>query len=306
MKTLLRNLFHTMITVLREHWQLSLETMALRHQLTVLERSVKRPRFSPVDRCFWIMLSTLWSRWPEALTIVQPDTVRCWRRQGWWHHLRWWHGRQRPGRPAIAAETRALIRHMSRDNVLWGAPRLHGELAMLGIKVSRTTVAKYMILRPYPPSLTWRTCICNHASELTGREASAELLQRVRARSARLLRALRWWRDSWVVGERERDSWDVRHGAVILFRLLRDTVSRPRLWTPDIKARAARSERSPPASGWSSHSEFSVAEPTEVGRVDVRLASSSRERVGKCAFIQRPMRAHLKGWKRGDSRRAAA
>jgi hypothetical protein len=74
MKTLLRNLFPTMITVLRERWQRSLETMALRHQLAVLERSVKRPRCSPVDRCFWIMLSTLWSRWPDAFTIVQPDT----------------------------------------------------------------------------------------------------------------------------------------------------------------------------------------------------------------------------------------
>src|SRR5215813_1634904 len=97
-----------------------------------------------------------------------------------------------------------LIRHMSRDNVLWGAPRLHGELAMLGIKISRTTVATYMIRRPYPPSPTWRTCIRNHASELMGREASAELFQRVRARSARLLMALRWWLDRWVAGERER------------------------------------------------------------------------------------------------------
>jgi hypothetical protein len=306
MKTLLRNLFHTMIIVLRERWQRSLETMALHHQLAVLERSVKRPRFSPVDRCFWIILSTLWSRWPEALTIVQPDTVRCWRRQGWRHHVRWWHGRQRPGRPAIASETRALIRHMSRNNVLWGAPRLHGELAMLGVKVSQTTVAKYMIRRPYPPSPTWRTCIRNHASELMGREASAELLQRVCARSARLLMALHWWLDRWLAGERERDSWYVRHGAVILFIPLSDTVSMPRLWTPDMKARAAISERSPPVFGLSSHGDLSVAKPTEVGRADVRLASSLRGRFGKCTFIPRPMRAHLKGRKRGDSQRAAA
>jgi len=249
MKTLLRNLFPKMITVLRERWQRSLETMALRHQLTVLERSVKRPRFSPVDRYFWIMLSTLWSRWPEALTIVQPDTVRYWRRQGWRHHLRWWHGRQCSGQPAIAPEMRALIRHMSRDNVLWGTPRLHGELAMLGIKVSQTTVAKYMIRRPYPPSPTWRTCIRNHASALMGHEASAELLQRVRAQSTRLLMALRWWRDRWGAGEREEDSWDVRHGAVILSRPLSDTGSMPRLRTPDMKARAAMSERNPPESG---------------------------------------------------------
>jgi hypothetical protein len=133
MKTLLRNLFHKLITVLSEHCERSLETMALRHQLAVLERSAKRPRLSPVDRCFWIMFSTLWSSWPDALTIVQPDTVRCWRRQGWRYHLQWWHGRQRPGRPAIAAEIRALIRRMSQENALRGAPRIQSELAKLGL-----------------------------------------------------------------------------------------------------------------------------------------------------------------------------
>ena len=110
---------------------------------------------------------------------------------------------------------------MSRDNVLWGAPRLHGELAMLGIKVSRTMVATYMIRRPYPPSPTWRTCICKHASELMGREASAELLQRERALSARLLMAFRYRLDRGVAGERERHAWDGGYGAVILFVPLR-------------------------------------------------------------------------------------
>ena len=210
---------------------------------------------------------------------MQADTVRRWRRQGVRHHWRWPCGRKRPGRPAIASETCALIGHMSRDNVLWGAPRLHGELAMLGIKVSRTTVAKYMIRRPYPPSPTWRTCIRNHAYELMGREASAELLQRVRALSARLLMALRCRLDRGVAGERERHAWDGRYGAVILFRPLSDTVSMPVLWTPDMNARVAMSERSPPTSRLSSQGDRSVAEPTEVGRADVRLASSSRGRV---------------------------
>jgi hypothetical protein len=195
---------------------------------------------------------------------------------------------------------------MSRENVLWGAPRIHGELAMLVIKVSRTTVAKYMIRRPYPPSPTWRICIRNYASELIGREASAELLQSVRALYARLLIALRCRLDRWIACERERDSWYGRHGAVILFIPLRDTVSMPRLWTPDMKDRGAMSERSPPASGLSSHGDLSGAEPTEVGRADVRLASSSRGRLGRCAFIQRQMQAPLRGRKKGDSRRAVA
>ena len=159
----------------------------------------------------------------------------------------------------------------------------------LASQVSRTTVATYMIRRPYPASPTWRTGIRNQASELMGRETYAELLPRVRALSARLLMALRCWLDGWVVGGRERHAWDSRYGAVILFRPVRDTVSMPRLWTRDRKDRVAVSERSPPASGWSSHGDLCVAEPTEVGRVDVRLASSSRGRVGKCACIQRHM-----------------
>jgi hypothetical protein len=252
------------------------------------------------------VLSTLWSRWPHALAIVQADTVRRWRRQGVRHHWRWPCGRTRLGRPAIASETRALIRHMSRENVLWDAPRLHGELARLGIKVSRTTVAKYMSRRPYPPSPTWRTCMRNHASELMGREASVELLQRVHALSARLLMVLRCWLDRWVAGEREGNSWDGQQGAVILFMSPSDTVSMPRPWTPDMKDRVAMSERSPPASGLSTHGDLSGAERTEVGRADVRLASPSRGRFGKCACIQRQMRALWRGQKRGDSRRAAA
>jgi hypothetical protein len=265
MKAIIPTLFHKIASALRERCDLLLEMLALRHQLAVLERSVKRPQFSPLDRCVWIVLSTLWPRWPYALEIMQADTVRRWRRQGVRHHLRWPCGRKRSGRPAIVSETRALIGHLSRDHVLWGAPRIHGELARLGIKVSRTTVAKYMSRRPYPPSPTWRTCICNHASELMGREASAELLQRVCALSARFLMALRCWLDRGVAGERERDSWYGRYGAVILFIPLSDTVSMPVLWTPNVKARIAMSERSPPVSGWSSHGDLSVAEAHRCG-----------------------------------------
>ena len=110
---------HMIALALRERVHLALETMSLRPQLAVLARSAIRPQCSPVDRCVWVLLSTVWSRWQEALTIVQPDTVRHWRRQGWRHHLGWWRGRKRPGRPAIAAEMRALIRQMSQENVLF-------------------------------------------------------------------------------------------------------------------------------------------------------------------------------------------
>ena len=55
---------------------------------------------------------------------------------------------------------------MSRANALWGAPRIHGELLKLGIKVSQATVAKYMIRQQKPPSPTWRSFLDNHVKQL--------------------------------------------------------------------------------------------------------------------------------------------
>ena len=268
--TFLRNRFHQMITVLREHWQLSLETMALQHQLAVLERSVTRPRCSPVDRCFWIMLSTLWSRWPEALTIVQPDTVRCWRRQGWRHHLRWWHGRQRPGRPAIAAERRALIRRMSQENVLWGTPRIQGELAKLGIRVSRTTIAKYMARRLGPPSPTWRTFLRHHADDVVARGAYAELARRLHALSVQAIQALRWWLASWMPTEAQRSA----RRDIVSLTPLSSTTSVPSIRALGLVDRVRVPERSPPNPQRPSHHHpIRVDVPRAVETAPVRLAA---------------------------------
>jgi len=55
---------------------------------------------------------------------------------------------------------------MSRENPLWGAPRIHGELMKLGIKISEASVAKYMVRNPKPPAQTWRTFLRNHVSQL--------------------------------------------------------------------------------------------------------------------------------------------
>jgi hypothetical protein len=55
---------------------------------------------------------------------------------------------------------------MSRDNIGWGAPRIHGELQLLGIHISQATVAKYMVHHPKPPSQTWRTFLNNHVKDL--------------------------------------------------------------------------------------------------------------------------------------------
>ena len=79
----------------------------------------------------------------EHHTIVQPDTVLRWHRSGfrlYWRSKSRSHG----GRPKIPVEVRILIRRMSMENPLWGAPRIHGELLKFGIEVAQSTVAKYM------------------------------------------------------------------------------------------------------------------------------------------------------------------
>jgi hypothetical protein len=98
--------------------------------------------------------------------LVQPATVARWRRQGFWECCRP-RSRRRPGRPRIAADIRALIQRMTRQNRLWGAPRIHGELLKLGITVLERTVSRYLPDRTRRPSQTWRTFLANHFSDLT-------------------------------------------------------------------------------------------------------------------------------------------
>lgn len=141
------------------------ENLALRHQLGVLQRSVKRPQLRQRDRIFWVWLSRLWSGWRDSLAIVRPETVLRWHRQGFKLYWRW-KSRSKPGRPKIDAEIRDLIRRMCRENATWGAPRIQSELALLGITVDETTVAKYMIRHRKPPSQTWRTFIENHVRDI--------------------------------------------------------------------------------------------------------------------------------------------
>lgn len=71
---------------------------------------------------------------------------------------------RRARRPMIDREIRQLIRQMSRENPLWGAPRIHGELLMLGIRVAQSTVAKFIDRPRQPPSQSWKTSVRNQAA----------------------------------------------------------------------------------------------------------------------------------------------
>jgi transposase InsO family protein len=141
------------------------ENLALRHQLGVVQRSVRRPRLRRRDRILWVLLSRLWPDWRDSLAIVKPATVIRWHRDGFKPYRRW-KSRGKPGRPKIDAEIRSLIRRICRDNATWGAPRIHSELKWLGYEVDESTVAKYMIRQRKPPSQNWRTFLENQVRDI--------------------------------------------------------------------------------------------------------------------------------------------
>jgi hypothetical protein len=100
------------------------------------------------------------------LVIVKPETVIGWHRKGFRLYWTWKVRHGRPGRPPISKEVRKLIRTMSRENPLWGAPRIHGELLKLGIDIGETSVGKYIARSQKPPSQDWRTFLENHVKTM--------------------------------------------------------------------------------------------------------------------------------------------
>jgi transposase InsO family protein len=144
--------------------RLEAEILILRQLLVVLRRkSPKRVRLWNLDRLMMAWLYRLYPSLLDAIIIVQPETVIRWHRRGfraYWH----WKSRHLGGRPRTGAGIRALIRRMNRENPLWGAPRIHGELLMLGIEVAESTVGRYMVRRRRPPSQGWKTFLRNHAA----------------------------------------------------------------------------------------------------------------------------------------------
>src|SRR6201990_763908 len=146
--------------------RLEAENAALRHQLIVLRRKVRgRPQLSNNDRWFFVQLYRWFPSILEVVTVLRPETLVRWHRDGFRRYWRW-KSRSRGGRPQIETELRALIRRMSVENPLWGAPRIHGELLKLEFEIAQSSVAKYMVKRCGPPSQGWRTFLRNHAPDI--------------------------------------------------------------------------------------------------------------------------------------------
>ena len=143
--------------------RLDAELLVLRHQLSVLrQRAPCRLNLRWVDRALFVWLYRRFPRILDAISIVRPETVVRWHRMGFAAYWRW---KSRPlgGRPWIRKEVRDLIRRMSFENPLWGAPKIHGELLKIGIDVAQSTVSKYMVPRQGRPLQTWKTFLRNHA-----------------------------------------------------------------------------------------------------------------------------------------------
>jgi hypothetical protein len=146
--------------------RLEAENVALRHQLIVLQRRVRGPlQLTNGDRLFLVQLYRWFPSVLNAITIIRPETLVRWHRAGFRRYWRW-KSRSLGGRPQVEADLRALIRRMSVDNPQWGAPGIHGELLKLGFEVAQSSVAKYMVKRPGPPSQGWRTFLRNHAPDI--------------------------------------------------------------------------------------------------------------------------------------------
>jgi putative transposase len=150
------------------HKAVAIENAALRMQIAAFQRKRKRPLLTTWDRVFWITLRSLWSEWRHPLIYVQADTVVRWHRE---RFRKFWARlskpqRRRPGRPGTAAELRRLIERMAAANPLWRAPRIHGELKMLGIVISERTVSRILRRLRRPPNQRWRTFLHNHIGQM--------------------------------------------------------------------------------------------------------------------------------------------
>jgi hypothetical protein len=146
--------------------RLEAENGLLRHQLIVLRRRLYgRVRLTNQDRWFFVQMYRWFPSILPVVMIIRPETLVRWHRAGFRRYWRW-KSRRLGGRPPIEAELRALIRQMSTENWLWGAPRIHGELLKLGFELAQSSVAKYMVKHRGPPGQGWRTFLRNHAPDI--------------------------------------------------------------------------------------------------------------------------------------------
>jgi putative transposase len=157
--------FGALTRVFHSRRSLALENLALRQQLAVLKRRRPRPMLGRFDKLFWVIACRIWSAWKEALIVVTPETVVRWHRAGfqmYWRLIS--KARRQVGRRQTPKEVRELIFRMVAENPTWGAPRIHGELLMLGFDLSERTISRWMKRAPRDPEPAkhWLAFLRNH------------------------------------------------------------------------------------------------------------------------------------------------
>ncbi|MGA2987361.1 MAG: integrase core domain-containing protein [Terriglobia bacterium] len=155
----------TLFRLLRARRSLLIENLALRQQLTVLKRRHPKPRIGPLDKLFWVAVRRFWSGWKPSLIVVTAETVVRWHRAGFrWYWRLISRARTPVGRKQTSKEVRELIFKMVAENQTWGAPRIHGELLMLGFDLSERTISRWMKRAPRDPepAQRWLCFLRNH------------------------------------------------------------------------------------------------------------------------------------------------
>jgi putative transposase len=157
----------TLADLSRSKAELVAENALLRHQLIILRRQVKRPTFTRTDRMLLVLLARLVGAWQQALFIMQPDTLLRWHRELF---RLYWKRKSKASshKPKVTEETIVLIRQMAKDNRLWGAERIRGELLKLGIHVCKRTIQKYIrtVRTQQPRGQKWSTFLRTHAAQI--------------------------------------------------------------------------------------------------------------------------------------------
>src|SRR6266571_4223335 len=157
--------FGMLVRFFRGRPSLLLENLALRQQLVALKRRHPRPSLGLFDKLFWVIARWIWSAWKHSLILVTPETVVRWHRTGFRIYWRLVSRVRRPvGRRPTPKEVRELIFRMVAENPTWGAPRIHGELRMLGFELSERTISRWMKRAPRDTDRAkrWLAFLRNH------------------------------------------------------------------------------------------------------------------------------------------------
>lgn len=161
---MIKLLFAFLFNSLKTRTQLQLEVLYLSKQLDILKRNSPKVQIKNNERLFFCMLKKYLPTWRQKTIIVRPETVIRWHRNAFRYYWKWISNPQN-GRPKIEREIISLIKRTAQENPLWGVPRIHGELIKIGVKISQSTVQRYLPKKNRKPTgQSWKTFLKNHST----------------------------------------------------------------------------------------------------------------------------------------------